>query len=85
MTDIWPEQNAIDSWFKEHGLVFRNEQLLVLKNEVTKARVEAQDRLEQANKDKKELATALKEATNFMDVAFRPERIRYQALAEKHL
>jgi hypothetical protein len=42
MSDSWPEQDAIDSWFKAHDLVFRNEQLLVLKEEVTKPRIEVQ-------------------------------------------
>lgn len=44
----WPEQDAIDLWFKAHDLHFRNEILMVLKDEVTKPRIFVQKELEQS-------------------------------------
>ena len=46
---------------------------------------QSQSDLEQANKDIQVLAEALIEATNFIDVAFRPQRHKALELANKHL
>ena len=63
----WPEQDAIDSWFKAHDLEFRNEILMVLKNEVTKPRIEVQKENEKLKADIQVLALALDEAADDLD------------------
>ena len=42
----WPEQNAIDAWFKEHGLdQFPHSAMMELKKAVTQPRLNVQDRI----------------------------------------
>ena len=47
----WPEQDAIDIWIKKHNIAIVHQHTLELKNEVTKPRIEVQDKLEKANKE----------------------------------
>lgn len=51
----WPEQDAIDVWIKKHNIVIVHQHTLELKKEVTKPRIEVQDKLVTAHKEIAEL------------------------------
>ena len=57
MSDCWPEQEAIEKWFDEYvrgkyGIHHSNQNLMELKEAVTKPRLDLREQLEQATEDK---------------------------------
>lgn len=74
MCNTWPEQDAIDIWFKGHGIEMKQSYMMALKKAVTEPRLKVQDKVEQlqaqAEKDKAEierLRGALNEAADFIE------------------
>jgi len=51
VSDGWPEQDAIDAWFDKYGRRAPFSEVMELKNEATKPRIEVQKQLEISKRD----------------------------------
>jgi len=68
MSDCWPEQEAIEKWFDEYvrgkyKVFHSNQNLMELKEAVTKPRIEVQNKLEKIGREKDKLIKELIEAS----------------------
>jgi chromosome segregation ATPase len=81
----WPEQDAIDIWIKKHNIAIVHQHTLKLKKEVTKPRIEVQNKLTQANTRIDELTTekaACMEHWNESDVEIGEQQEKIDRLCE---